>query len=289
MAELTRRLEDLSGPAVDDLRSVADHLLRRSLWIVGGDGWAYDIGSGGLDHVLATGRDVNVLVLDTEVYSNTGGQSSKSTPLGAVAKFAAAGKTVNKKDLALQAIAYGNVYVARVAMGADPHQTLTAFREAEAYDGPSLILAYSHCIAHGYDMRKGLDQQYKAVASGHWPLVRYDPTVRARGGNPFQLDSPRPRIPLSDYLYNELRYKVLRNSDPVEAARLLELAQAAVEQRWQTYEEMATRGAQGFPADARLRGTDTGVPAGAGGRAFDSEPQGVRPVTVVDPAEKVAP
>ena len=254
VAELTRRLEDLTGPAVDDLRSVADHLLRRSLWIVGGDGWAYDIGSGGLDHVLATGRDVNVLVLDTEVYSNTGGQSSKSTPLAAVAKFAAAGKTVAKKDLALQAMAYGNVYVARVAMGADPHQTLTAFREAEAYDGPSLIIAYSHCIAHGYDMRKGLDQQYKAVASGHWPLVRYDPTVRAHGGNPFQLDSPRPRIPLADYVYNELRYQILRNSDPVEAERLLVLAQAAVDQRWQTYEEMATRGAQRFPTDARVRG-----------------------------------
>jgi pyruvate-ferredoxin/flavodoxin oxidoreductase len=252
VAELTRRLEDLTGPAVDDLRSVADHLLRRSLWIVGGDGWAYDIGSGGLDHVLATGRDVNVLVLDTEVYSNTGGQSSKSTPLAAVAKFATAGKTVAKKDLALQAMAYGNVYVARVAMGADPHQTLTAFREAEAYDGPSLIIAYSHCIAHGYDMRKGLDQQYKAVASGHWPLVRYDPTVRAQGGNPFQLDSPRPRIPLADYIYNELRYQLLRNSDPVEAERLLVLAQAAVDQRWQTYEEMATRGAQRFPADARV-------------------------------------
>jgi pyruvate-ferredoxin/flavodoxin oxidoreductase len=269
VAELTRRLEALSGPAVDDLRSVADHLLRRSLWIVGGDGWAYDIGSGGLDHVLASGRNVNVLVLDTEVYSNTGGQASKSTALGAVAKFAAAGKTVNKKDLALQALAYGNVYVARVAMGADPHQTLTAFREAEAYEGPSLIIAYSHCIAHGYDMRKGLDQQYKAVASGHWPLVRYDPTVRARGGNPFQLDSPRPRIPLADYLYNELRYRVLRNSDPVEAERLLVLAQAAVDQRWQTYEEMATRSAQDFPADAQ---------------AAD-----VRPVTVVDPAEEPAP
>jgi pyruvate-ferredoxin/flavodoxin oxidoreductase len=254
VAELARRLEGLTGPAVDDLRSVADHLLRRSLWIVGGDGWAYDIGSGGLDHVLAGGRDVNVLVLDTEVYSNTGGQSSKATPLAAVAKFAAAGKTVAKKDLALQAIAYGNVYVARVAMGADPHQTLTAFREAEAYDGPSLIIAYSHCIAHGYDLRKGLDQQYKAVASGHWPLVRYDPTVRANGGNPFQLDSPRPRIPLADYVYGELRYTVLRNSDPVEADRLLQLAQAAVDQRWQTYEEMATRGAQRFPADARARG-----------------------------------
>ena len=184
----------------------------------------------------------------------------ESTPLGAVAKFAAAGKTVNKKDLALQALAYGSVYVARVAMGADPHQTLTAFREAEAYDGPSLIIAYSHCIAHGYDMRKGLDQQYKAVASGHWPLVRYDPTVRARGGNPFQLDSPRPRIALSEYLYNELRYTILRNRDPVEAERLLQLASAAVDQRWQTYEEMATRGAQSFAADARAPGAETRAP-----------------------------
>ena len=252
VAELLPRLEGHSGLAVDDLRSVADHLLRRSVWIVGGDGWAYDIGSGGLDHVLATGRDVNVLVLDTEVYSNTGGQSSKSTPIGAVAKFAAAGKTMNKKDIALQAIAYGNVYVARVAMGADPHQTLTAFREAEAYDGPSLIIAYSHCIAHGYDLRKGLDQQYKAVASGHWPLVRYDPTVRARGGNPFQLDSPRPRIPLADYIYNELRYKVLRNRDPAEAERLLELAQEAVNQRWTDL-----RG-DGHPRRARLPGRRPG-------------------------------
>ena len=173
-----------------------DHLIRRSVWIVGGDGWAYDIGSGGLDHVLASGRNVNVLVLDTEVYSNTGGQMSKATPLGAVAKFAAAGKTMPTKDLALQAIALANVYVARVAMGADPQQTLTAFREAEAYDGPSLVIAYSHCIAHGYDMRDGLDQQYRAVASGHWPLIRYDPVVRAAGGNPFLLDSPRPRMPL---------------------------------------------------------------------------------------------
>ena len=154
------------------------------MWIVGGDGWAYDIGSGGLDHVLASGRNVNVLVLDTEVYSNTGGQMSKATPLGAVAKFAAAGKTMPKKDLALQAIAYGNVYVARVAMGADPQQTLRAFREAEAYDGPSLVIAYSHCIAHGIEMRDGLDQQYRAVASGYWPLIRYDPVLRADGRQP---------------------------------------------------------------------------------------------------------
>jgi pyruvate-ferredoxin/flavodoxin oxidoreductase len=251
VAELNRRLEGMEGPLAADLRSVADHLLRRTVWIVGGDGWAYDIGSGGLDHVLASGRNVNVLVLDTEVYSNTGGQSSKSTPIGAVAKFAAAGKATPKKDLALQAIAYGNVYVARVAMGADPHQTLTAFREAEAYDGPSLIIAYSHCIAHGIEMSKGMNQQYLAVASGHWPLVRYDPAVRAIGGNPFELDSPRPRVPLGDYLYNELRYRMVRNADPEEAERLLGLAQEAVDQRWRTYEEMATRGADRFAADGR--------------------------------------
>src|SRR5262249_49178946 len=192
LSELQRRLERLYGRAAADLRSVLDHLIRRSVWIVGGDGWAYDIGSGGLDHVLASGRNVNVLVLDTEVYSNTGGQMSKATPLGAVAKFAAAGKAVPTKDLALQATAYADVYVARVPMAADPHQTLPAFREAEAYEGPSLLIAYSHCIAHGFDMRDGLGQQYRAVASGHWPLVRYDPAVRAAGGNPFLLDSPRP-------------------------------------------------------------------------------------------------
>ena len=160
------------------------------------------------------GHDVNVLVLDTEVYSNTGGQMSKATPLGAVAKFAAAGKTMPTKDLALQAIALANVYVARVAMGADPQQTLRAFREAEAYDGPSLIIAYSHCIAHGYDMRDGLDQQYRAVASGHWPLIRYDPVARAAGANPFLLDSPRPRMSLADYRKRELRFRALANSRP---------------------------------------------------------------------------
>jgi pyruvate-ferredoxin/flavodoxin oxidoreductase len=251
VAQLKQRLDGLDGPTVTDLLSVVDHLVRRSVWIVGGDGWAYDIGSGGLDHVLASGRNVNVLVLDTEVYSNTGGQMSKATPLGAVAKFAAAGKTVPKKDLALQAIAYGSVYVARVAMGADPQQTLSAFREAEAYDGPSLVLAYSHCIAHGIEMRDGLDQQYRAVASGYWPLIRYDPMARAAGGNPFLLDSPRPRIPLSDYTNRELRYRALTNTDPAEAERLHGLAEQAVDQRWDVYEEMATRGAQHFAADAR--------------------------------------
>jgi pyruvate-ferredoxin/flavodoxin oxidoreductase len=251
VAELKRRLDGLDGAAVADLLSVVDHLIRRSVWIVGGDGWAYDIGSGGLDHVLASGRNVNVLVLDTEVYSNTGGQMSKATPLGAVAKFAAAGKTTPKKDLALQAIAYGNVYVARVAMGADPQQTLSAFREAEAYNGPSLVIAYSHCIAHGIEMRNGLDQQYRAVASGYWPLIRYDPMLRAAGGNPFLLDSPRPRIPLSDYTNRELRYRTLTNTDPAEAERLHGLAVQAVDQRWDVYEEMAIRGAQHFAADAR--------------------------------------
>ena len=230
-----------------------DHLVRRSVWLVGGDGWAYDIGSGGLDHVLASGRNVNVLVLDTEVYSNTGGQASKATPLGAVAKFAAAGKTVPKKDLALQAIAYGNVYVARVAMGADPQQTLRALREAEAYDGPSLVIAYSHCIAHGIDMSKGMDQQYRAVASGYWPLVRYDPVLRADGENPFLLDSPRPRIPLSDYTSRELRYRILQNTNPAEAERLLGLAEHGVRQRWASYEEMATRGPSRF-AGRRAQG-----------------------------------
>jgi pyruvate-ferredoxin/flavodoxin oxidoreductase len=251
VAELMQRLDGLDGPVVTDLLSVVEHLVRRSVWIVGGDGWAYDIGSGGLDHVLASGRNVNVLVLDTEVYSNTGGQMSKSTPLGAVAKFATAGKTVQKKDIALQAIAYGSVYVARVAMGADPQQTLSAFREAEAYDGPSLIIAYSHCIAHGIDMSKGLDQQNRAVASGYWPLIRYDPMARDAGGNPFLLDSLRPRIPLADYTSRELRYRSLGKTDPAEAERLHGLAEQSVAQRWEVYEEMATRGAHGFAADGR--------------------------------------
>ena len=247
LGELERRLDELEGPEVTDLRSVLEHLIRRSVWIIGGDGWAYDIGSGGLDHVLASGQNVNVLVLDTEVYSNTGGQMSKATPLGAVAKFSAAGKRMPTKDLALQAIALANVYVARVAMGADPQQTLTALREAEAYDGPSLVIAYSHCIAHGYDMRDGLDQQYRAAASGHWPLMRYDPVARQAGANPFLLDSPRPRMTLGDYRKRELRFRALVNSNPAEAEEMLALAQQNVNLRWQTYEEMATRGAQAFP------------------------------------------
>jgi len=219
---------------------VADHLVKRAVWIVGGDGWAYDIGSAGVDHVLGSGRNINILVLDTEVYSNTGGQASKSTPIGAVAKFANAGKSVGKKDIALQAISYGNVYVARVAMGANPQQTLLAFREAEAYDGPSLVLAYSHCIAHGINMQKGLDQQSRAVHSGYWPLMRYNPEVRLGGENPFTLDSPRPTLKLRDYADNELRYRMLKITNPKSADRLMQMAQAAVDQKWKLYEDMAT-------------------------------------------------
>ena len=250
VAELKTKLLKLANgnDIARDLLSVVDHLVRRSIWIVGGDGWAYDIGYGGLDHVLATGRNVNVLVLDTEVYSNTGGQASKATPLGAVAKFAAAGKRVARKDLALQAIAYGNVYVAQVAMGANPQQTLQAFREAEAYDGPSLILAYSHCIAHGIDMRYGMKQQDLAVASGYWPLFRYDPEMRKVGESPFQLDSPRPTIPFKEYAYNELRYQSLALSRPVEAGELLRQAQADVTEKYRTYEEFAKLGGGPTPA-----------------------------------------
>jgi pyruvate-ferredoxin/flavodoxin oxidoreductase len=240
VAELIRHLEAVpENPMAKDLLSVVDHLVRRSIWIVGGDGWAYDIGYGGLDHVLASAGDVNVLVLDTEVYSNTGGQASKATPLGAIAKFAAAGKRVARKDLALQAIAYGNVYVAQVAMGANLQQTLLAFREAEAYSGPSVILAYCHCIAHGIDMRLGLHQQDLAVACGYWPLFRYNPAMRTIGENPFRLDSPRPTIRLRDYAYNELRYKALSQLRPHEAEELLTMAQAAVDEKYRIYEEMA--------------------------------------------------
>ncbi len=246
VAELKVRLMKMDSEKAKDLLSVVDHLVRRSVWIVGGDGWAYDIGSSGVDHVLASGRNVNVFVMDTEVYSNTGGQMSKATPLGAVAKFAAAGKQIGKKDLAMQAISYGNVYVARIAMGANPQQTLQAFREAEAYDGPSLILAYSHCIAHGYNLQFGLKQQDLAVASGYWPLVRYNPELRKTEHNPFVLDSPRPRIPLKEYAYNELRYKMLTKTNPQEAERLMGLAQQAVYQRWDTYEDMANRSGEQF-------------------------------------------
>lgn len=239
VAELKVKLLALPGEAPLNLLSVVDHLVRRSIWLVGGDGWAYDIDYGGLDHVLASGRDVNVLVLDTEVYSNTGGQASKATPLGAVAKFASAGKRTGRKDLALQTIAYGNVYVAQVAMGANPQHTLQAFREAEAYAGPSLILAYSQCIAHGIDMRFGMKQQDLAVASGYWPLIRFSPELRDLGQNPFRLDSPRPSIPFTDYAGNEIRYTALARSHPEASADLMARAQTAVTDKYRQYEDLA--------------------------------------------------
>jgi pyruvate-ferredoxin/flavodoxin oxidoreductase len=237
---LKDRLAALGSPEALRLKLVADYLVKKSVWAFGGDGWAYDIGYGGLDHVLSTGRNVNILVLDTEVYSNTGGQMSKATPRGAVAKFAAGGKPAGKKDLAMMALQYGNVYVARVAMGYNDAHTVKTFLEAEAHDGPSIIIAYSHCIAHGYDMVYGFDQQKAAVQSGHFPLFRYNPALLEQGKNPFQLDSKAPSIPLEKYAYNETRYTMLVRSNPEAARRLLEAAQRDVQFRFKLYEHMAS-------------------------------------------------
>jgi pyruvate-ferredoxin/flavodoxin oxidoreductase len=248
---LREKLAGINTPESRDLTVLADALVRKSVWAFGGDGWAYDIGYGGLDHVLASGRNINVLVLDTEVYSNTGGQMSKSTPRGAVAKFAAGGKPLGKKDLALIATTYGNVYVARVAMGANDMHTVKAFLEADAWNGPSLIIAYSHCIAHGYDLVHGLDQQKAAVNAGHWPLFRYNPALVAEGKNPFQLDSRTPTIALKDYAYNETRYTMLTKSNPEEAQRLLALAQTDVQQRWKLYEHWANMPANGTGSEKK--------------------------------------
>ncbi|MDT5061373.1 MAG: pyruvate-ferredoxin/flavodoxin oxidoreductase [Acidobacteriota bacterium] len=241
IAELKLKFADRLDGEARDLVTMSDTLAKKSVWIVGGDGWAYDIGYGGLDHVLASGQNVNILVLDTEVYSNTGGQSSKATPLGAVAKFAAGGKTTTKKDLGMTAMRYGDVYIAQVAMGASDTHTVKAFLEAEAHNGPSLIIAYSQCIAHGIDISKGMHQQKLAVESGHWPLYRYNPALAEAGKNPFKLDSSAPKIPLQDYIYTEGRYRMLQQSDPEVAKVLLEKAQKAVEQRWQNYKQLAER------------------------------------------------
>ncbi|PWH12440.1 MAG: pyruvate:ferredoxin (flavodoxin) oxidoreductase [Anaerolineae bacterium] len=239
VAALKAKLAGKTDPKSRDLLAVADALVKKSVWIMGGDGWAYDIGYGGLDHVLASGRNVNILVLDTEVYSNTGGQASKATPMGAVAKFAMSGKGIGKKDLGLIAMSYGYVYVARVAMGYNDQQTLRAFLEAEAYDGPSLIIAYSHCIAHGIDMAKGLEQQKLAVQSGHWTLYRYNPALIAQGQNPLTIDSKEPSIPLEQYIYNETRYRMLVQADESRAETLLKQAQEDVKKRWEYYKQMA--------------------------------------------------
>ncbi|MFZ3069714.1 MAG: pyruvate:ferredoxin (flavodoxin) oxidoreductase [Anaerolineaceae bacterium] len=239
VAKLKEALKGETAAELKNLLSLADYLVRKSVWIIGGDGWAYDIGYGGLDHVLASGRDVNVLVLDTEVYSNTGGQSSKATPRAAVAKFAANGKDKPKKDLGMISMSYGNIYVARVAMGAGDQQTLKAFVEADAYEGPSLIIAYSHCINHGIDMKRGLEQQKLAVASGSWPLYRYDPRLAAEGKNPLQLDSKAPSIKVSEYAYNETRYRMLLQSDEARAELLMKEAQEDATRRWSLYQQMA--------------------------------------------------
>jgi pyruvate-ferredoxin/flavodoxin oxidoreductase len=239
VATLKAKLVGMDAPEARDLLAVADALVRRSVWIVGGDGWAYDIGYGGLDHVLASGRNVNILVLDTEVYSNTGGQMSKATPTGAVAKFAAAGKVAGKKNLGQMAMNYGNVYVAQVAMGANDNHTVKAFVEAERWDGPSLILAYSHCIAHGINMRLGMNHQKAAVDCGHYPLYRYDPVRRLNGLNPLQLDSKAPKLPLRDYATMENRYQMLMKADPERSKALLDDAQRQAHARYAELARMA--------------------------------------------------
>jgi pyruvate-ferredoxin/flavodoxin oxidoreductase len=250
VAALKERLETLTAdgnvPAAQRdqarrLLGIADYLVRKDVWIVGGDGWAYDIGFGGLDHVLASGRNVNILVMDTEVYSNTGGQMSKATPMGAVAKFAAGGKQAGKKDLGLIAMSYGNVYVARIAMGAKDEQTLKALLEAEAYDGPALIIAYSHCIAHGIDMRTAMKNQKSAVDTGQWPLYRYHPERALHGENPLVLDSKAPKVPVKEYFQMENRFKMLELSRPDVARRLFADAQQDINMRWAMYEYLANR------------------------------------------------
>jgi pyruvate-ferredoxin/flavodoxin oxidoreductase len=239
VALLKQHLTGIDSADARRLEGIADLLVRKSVWLIGGDGWAYDIGYGGLDHVLATGRDVNILVLDTEVYSNTGGQTSKATPLGAVAKFSAGGKAVGKKDLAMQAMAYGNVYVAQVAFGAKDVQTLRAFLEAESYPGPSLIIAYSPCIAHGIDLANNLRQQDLAVSSGHWPLFRYDPRRAAAGENPLHMDSKEPSIPYRDFASSETRFSMLFRTHPDAAERFLKQAQRQIKSRFHLYEQLA--------------------------------------------------
>lgn len=240
IAELKPKLEKISDSKAKHLSIIADNLIPRSVWLIGGDGWAYDIGYGGLDHVISTGRNVNILVLDTEVYSNTGGQSSKATPRAAVAKFAASGKTTGRKDLGLIAQTYGNVYVAQISL-ANPMHALKAIREAESYEGPSLIIAYSHCIAHGYSLKLGIEQQKLAIASGFWPLYRYNPLRRAEGQNPLQLDSTAPSIPVEKYAYNEPRFKMLASGNEEQAKLLMQKLQEDVDNRWKQYSDIAKK------------------------------------------------
>jgi pyruvate-ferredoxin/flavodoxin oxidoreductase len=267
---LKEKVQKLNSSDAKQLLAVADMLVKKSVWIIGGDGWAYDIGYGGLDHVLASGRNVNILVLDTEVYSNTGGQASKSTPRGAVAKFAAGGKPGPKKDLGLMAMTYGNVYVASVAMGAKDEHTLKAFLEAEAYDGPSIIIAYSSCIAHGIDMTTAMTDQKVAVESGQWLLYRFNPERVAAGENPLMLDSRAPTRKVQEYLLQQTRFKVLTKSKPHDAERLWKLAQQDVERRYRMYEYMASRktepvtpGSDASAKPAAAKEKDNPLPVGA--------------------------
>jgi pyruvate-ferredoxin/flavodoxin oxidoreductase len=267
--ELKAKLAGVETSDAKNLLAIADALVRKSVWILGGDGWAYDIGFGGLDHVLGSGKNINILVLDTETYSNTGGQMSKSTPRGAVAKFAASGKTTSKKDLAMEAVSYGSVYVAKVALGANDAHVIKAFQEAEAHDGPSLIIAYSSCIAHGYDLLHGLEQQKLAVQAGHWPLMRYNPSLRDEGKNPFQLDSKQPSIRFKEYAYREARYTMLVRQNPDLAAKLLEEAQDDVERQWRVYSARSTmpgRGETPNIAPPEIKTEEAAAPA-AGGKA----------------------
>jgi pyruvate-ferredoxin/flavodoxin oxidoreductase len=277
VSQLKGRLEELASSNLDGdtqakvkmLQSLADYLVKKSVWIIGGDGWAYDIGYGGLDHVLASGRNVNILVMDTEVYSNTGGQASKATPRAAVAKFAAGGKPAPKKDLGLMAMTYGNVYVASVAMGAKDEHTVKAFLEAEAYDGPSLIIAYSHCIAHGINMSTAMKQQKAAVDSGRWLLYRYNPELKEQGENPLHLDMRSPHLPLEQSMYSENRFKMLTRSKPEDAKRLLKQAQEDVNTRWQMYQYLAAR---------HLEVTPHGNGHGGNGHGTESsKPKGKQP------------
>jgi pyruvate-ferredoxin/flavodoxin oxidoreductase len=237
---LKKAIGGAKDPDLTLLGSVADYLIRRSVWAFGGDGWAYDIGYGGVDHVIASGRDVNVLVLDTEVYSNTGGQMSKSTPLGAIARFAEAGKPIGKKDLGMMAMTYGNVYVARIALGANMNQAVKAINEADAYRGPSLVLAYTTCIAHGIDMSNGVEEQKRAVESGAWILYRYNPDLAKEGKNPLTLDSKEPKLDIADYMYKQLRFRALKQTNPERAFEYLEKAREQVKSNWKKHVHMAS-------------------------------------------------
>jgi pyruvate-ferredoxin/flavodoxin oxidoreductase len=239
IAELREKIGGCDCSDCKQLLSVADYLVKKSVWILGGDGWAYDIGYGGLDHVLASGKNVNVLVMDTEVYSNTGGQASKATPMGAVAKFAASGKPAMKKDLGMISMTYGNIYVAAVSMGANSSQVVKAFAEAEAYDGPSIIIAYSHCIAHGINMTTGLQEQVEAVQSGHFPLYRYNPELTKQGKNPLTLDSKAPTMKFSEHALKENRFRILTKTKPEQAEKLLAEADKLVAAKFDLLQKLA--------------------------------------------------